>query len=133
MNDHLSDEDLQELKGKLEQRHKELGEDIRQELLRYDDEGYNELAGRVHDLEEESVADLLVDINLASVDHYLRELREVEEALERIRQGTYGVCVDTGEPIELARLRAYPTAKRSLHAQEIYEKTHAQAGGSRGY
>ncbi len=38
-------------------------------------------------------------------------LREIEEALERIRQGTFGVCLGTGQPIGKARLRARPWAK----------------------
>ena len=57
-----------------------------------------------------------------------RELREVEDALQRIRDGSYGICVDTGLPIEPERLEACPTAKRTARAQEIHERTHA--GGS---
>jgi RNA polymerase-binding transcription factor DksA len=38
-------------------------------------------------------------------------LKEIDEALERIRQGTYGLCLGTGAPIGKARLRAKPWAK----------------------
>jgi DnaK suppressor protein len=49
-------------------------------------------------------------------------LAEVNEALERIKKGTYGVCVDTGEPISNERLKALPYAKRTVEAQKEQEK-----------
>lgn len=49
-------------------------------------------------------------------------LQEVNEALERIQTGTYGVCVDTGEPISYERLKALPYAKRTVEAQKELEK-----------
>lgn len=49
-------------------------------------------------------------------------LGEVNEALERINTGTYGVCVDTGKPIPYERLKALPYAKRTVEAQEEQEK-----------
>ena len=97
-------------------------EDIRRLLLRSDDERYINLAGRVHDPQEESVADLLFDINLADISRNVREVRDIEKALIRIRTGTYGICMDTGEPIGYDRLKAYSTAKRVRRAQEIHEK-----------
>jgi RNA polymerase-binding protein DksA len=50
-------------------------------------------------------------------------LREIDEALERIRRGTYGVCLATGKPIGKARLKAKPWAKF------CYEYTLAQEQG----
>jgi DnaK suppressor protein len=50
-------------------------------------------------------------------------LREIDEALERIRQGTYGVCLATGKPIGKARLKAKPWARY------CYEYTLAQEQG----
>jgi DnaK suppressor protein len=49
-------------------------------------------------------------------------LEEVNEALERINTGTYGICVDTGEPIPFERLNALPYAKRTVEAQKEQEK-----------
>jgi len=121
----LTPEQIKEFQITLEKRYRELLEEIHQALLQSDEERFQKLAGEVHDMEELSVADLLVDLNYAEIDHLLDELREVEDALRRIREGTYGICVDTGLPIELERLKAYPAAKRTAKAQEIYEKTHA--------
>ena len=53
----------------------------------------------------------------------------VREALERIEYGTYGVCLDSGEPIEPARLEAVPWAKYSVKEQEKLDreaKTHQE-------
>jgi RNA polymerase-binding protein DksA len=44
------------------------------------------------------------------------ELAEVEAALERIRNGTYGVCEVTGQPISAERLRAIPWTRRGIAA-----------------
>lgn len=44
------------------------------------------------------------------------ELSEIDAALERIRNGTYGVCEKTGHPIPEARLRAFPTARTLIDA-----------------
>jgi RNA polymerase-binding transcription factor DksA len=81
------------------------------------------LADRVGDAEDESVTDLLVDLDLAEIDRDLEELRDVEAALGRIREQSYGVCVGCGGAVPFERLRAYPTAKRCLRCQGAREKT----------
>lgn len=49
-------------------------------------------------------------------------LKEINEALERIDQGTYGVCLGTGQPIGLARLQARPWCKYCIEYQKMLEK-----------
>lgn len=44
------------------------------------------------------------------IERRRKALREIDAALERIRSGEYGWCDETGEPIGLSRLIAYPTA-----------------------
>ncbi|WP_299020142.1 TraR/DksA family transcriptional regulator [uncultured Tepidimonas sp.] len=55
------------------------------------------------------------------------ELRAIDDALERIRQGTYGLCIDCGAEIPAARLHAAPTALRCLDCQARYERSHPVA------
>ncbi|HET9015637.1 MAG TPA: TraR/DksA family transcriptional regulator [Thermomicrobiaceae bacterium] len=50
------------------------------------------------------------------------ELAEIDQALQRIERGTYGRCIDCGEPIDPARLRALPTAARCFRCQERHER-----------
>ena len=120
----LSEQQLGEFKKILQERYRQLRMEISEELRRSDDERYIELAGRVHDPEEEAVADLLVDLNLAEIDRHIQELRQIDNALIRIAKGEYGICIDCEQPIGLERLKANPTAERCLPCQEVYEKTH---------
>ena len=121
----LTQAQLSELKQTLEHRQQTLREDIRRELLASDEESYSDLAGRVHDSGEESVADLLADMNITMIDRQVRELRRVEAALRRMDMGTYGECDECGCEIGYERLRSYPTAERCVECQALYEHTHA--------
>ncbi|RMF72877.1 MAG: TraR/DksA family transcriptional regulator [Planctomycetota bacterium] len=51
------------------------------------------------------------ELSLVLVEGERAILREIDEALERIENGTYGICAATGKPIGKARLRARPWAK----------------------
>jgi DnaK suppressor protein len=55
-------------------------------------------------------------------------LREVEEALIRVKEGTYGVCQECEEPISAKRLQALPWAKFCVRCQEMLGVMSAQAG-----
>jgi len=125
MKTELTELQYSELRDTLTARREELVEEIRRELIATDNEQFIDLAGRVYDSGEASVADLLYDLDLAVIDQHLASLREVERALDRMRQGTYGVCVDCGNPISYARLHAYPTAQRCREDQERFEQSHA--------
>lgn len=102
-----------------------LRDETREALSRSDSEGYAEIAGRVADLEDQSLADLLVDVNLAEITRDVREIRAIERALHRLALGTYGTCVSCGQPIERERLEAHPTANRCAACQRAYEHSHA--------
>lgn len=51
-----------------------------------------------------------------------RRLGDVDRALEKIEEGTYGVCDDTGEEIPKGRLEAVPEAIRTVEAQQRFER-----------
>jgi DnaK suppressor protein len=55
-------------------------------------------------------------------DRALQQIREINQALERIKSGDYGYCEDTGEPIGAARLLVMPTARLSVDAQSARER-----------
>ena len=50
-------------------------------------------------------------------------LNRIDQALTRLDNGTYGYCEDTGEPIDLRRLEAEPTATLTIAAQEARERS----------
>ena len=51
-----------------------------------------------------------------------RQIKEIEEALERIKHGEYGICEECGEPIPEQRLRLFPAAKLCVKCQEEYDQ-----------
>ncbi|MCI0382650.1 MAG: TraR/DksA C4-type zinc finger protein [Chlamydiae bacterium] len=61
-------------------------------------------------------------INLKLTDEELKILKQIERALEKITEGTYGICDITGEEIPLKRLEAVPYATMTVQAQEKFEK-----------
>ena len=68
-----------------------------------------------------AVADLETALDVAEVSRDAGELREVESALVRIKDGTYGECVECGANIPYARLAANPSAARCIACQEKLE------------
>jgi DnaK suppressor protein len=55
-------------------------------------------------------------------EHETAQLGDIEAALERVKAGTYGLCIDCGAIIPPARLIAYPTAKRCVGCQTQKEQ-----------
>jgi DnaK suppressor protein len=78
--------------------------------------------------DDRAVGDWARDIGLAQFEREAAELRAVESALKRVADGTFGECIDCGEPIARARLEANPSAERCIACQERVE---ARAGGVR--
>ena len=125
---HLKHSQIAHLDRKLEERNRELREEIRALLLQSDVEHHRDLAGMVGDVGDESVANLLADLDAAFIDRHVRDLREVEGARSRLAAGTYGVCVRCGQGIGYERLAVYPTAVRCFACEAQHEKTHAHEG-----
>tara|TARA_Y100001970_G_scaffold223368_1_gene274968 strand:+ start:153 stop:560 length:408 start_codon:yes stop_codon:yes gene_type:complete len=59
---------------------------------------------------------------LRTRDRERKLINKIDAALQRIADGSYGYCEETGEPIGLKRLEARPVATLSLEAQEMHEK-----------
>jgi DnaK suppressor protein len=61
-------------------------------------------------------------IELRARDRQRKLISKIDAALQRIEDGTYGFCEETGEPIGLKRLDARPIATLSIEAQERHER-----------
>ena len=61
-------------------------------------------------------------LELRARDRQRKLISKIDDALERIEDGTYGFCEETGEPISLKRLDARPIATLSVEAQERHER-----------
>lgn len=125
----LEADKLEALKASMRSRAGQLRDEIRQTLVKSDLEHYVQIADDVRDLEDESFADLMVDVNLAEIDRDLEELRLIEAAMARINEGSYGNCEDCDTPIEFERLSAAPFASRCFDCQTSFERNHFQRMG----
>jgi DnaK suppressor protein len=61
-------------------------------------------------------------IELRARDRQRKLIAKIDAALQRIDDGTYGYCEETGEPISIKRLEARPIATLSVEAQEQHER-----------
>jgi DnaK suppressor protein len=73
----------------------------------------------------ELIEDKQVDDALAA--QLRAELEAIERAERRLEDGTYGLSVESGEPIPAKRLETIPWAERTPEEQERYERTHGGA------
>ena len=62
------------------------------------------------------------NVEMRAINRQIKLISKIDSALKRIKEGTYGFCEDTGEPIGLKRLMARPVATLSIEAQEKHEK-----------
>ena len=62
------------------------------------------------------------NVEMRAINRQIKLISKIDAALRRIKDGTYGFCEDTGEPIGLKRLMARPVAKYTIAAQEKHEK-----------
>jgi len=74
------------------------------------------------DLADRASSETDRSIELRARDRQRKLISKIDAALERITDGSYGYCEETGEPISLRRLEARPIATLSIEAQEAHER-----------
>jgi len=121
----INREQIAEIEAGLRQRQKALNAEINDRIQQTSSRGMQEITGMVGDAADESVAHMMTDLDLSETTRDVNELREVEAALKRIEDGTYGECASCGASIDYERLKAYPTAARCVECQSQYEKVYA--------
>ena len=62
------------------------------------------------------------NVEMRAINRQIKLISKIDSALKRIKDGTYGFCEDTVDPIGLKRLMARPVATLSIAAQEKHEK-----------
>lgn len=113
----------------LRERAGQLRAEIRDTLARSGEESHARIAELARDMEDDAFADLVVDVNIADVHRDLKELNDIDRALQCLAASTYGICVDCEREISKARLEVQPTAERCIECQATYERTHAGEQG----
>lgn len=76
--------------------------------------GFSDLGDRAASEEQASIA-------LRIVDREQKLLPKIQQSLERIREGSYGYCLESGEPIGIPRLLARPTAEYCAEVKTLKE------------
>ncbi|MEO5765250.1 MAG: TraR/DksA C4-type zinc finger protein [Casimicrobiaceae bacterium] len=109
------------LEAQLRARQRELRGEVASQLKTQDDPRLVGLRNRMEDTDDWAVADAMAAMDISLVSRDLAVLSEVEAALARVADGTYGACVDCGADIPYARLEAYPAAIRCVACQERLE------------
>ena len=97
----------------------------RQDLLREAGETLSSLSeGGITepDLTDRATVETDRALELRTRDRSRKLISKIDQALERIENGTYGYCEESGEPIALRRLEARPIATMSIEAQERHER-----------
>ena len=117
----ISNAERAALEAKLRARLAELRAEIAGQLKTQDDPRLVGLRNRMEDTDDWAVADTMAAMDIAEVSRDLTVLADIEAALARIKDGSYGECVDCGVEIAYARLAAYPAAKRCVACQEVAE------------
>lgn len=127
----LTQSEKQRVAEALAERRNALRAEIRMELERAGHQHFADLAGEVADAGDASVADLLVDQDIAVVRRQVEELTLVEAAQKRLDDAGFGVCGDCGADIGLERLLAVPHATRCIACQAQHEKMYAHEANPR--
>lgn len=78
--------------------------------------------GKVAEYMEQASLECDCELQLAMKERVIKERKEIEEAIRRIEKGTYGICLECGEEIDLRRLLVKPTSKFCYHCQTRWEK-----------
>lgn len=105
---------------------------FRNKLLKWKEDLQKETVEILHHMQEESLNEPDVNdrastetdrsLELRTRDRARKLILKINQALERIEDGTYGYCEETGVPIGIARLDARPIATLCLEAQELHER-----------
>ena len=125
----LTQSQIDQLVDQLKADYQKLLREVRDELEDTGDQHRIDLLNsEPGDAGDESMANALSDFNVAMIDRQVHEVRDIEAAFRRVKDGEYGVCIECGEDIGFNRLQAYPTAKRCIVCQEKREKQYVQEG-----
>lgn len=118
--------DLQKFRSLLEQQRAELKDELARLQEETADQNQDEQGFGVSNHPADDATDLFIrERNLAVGGDLDQELEDVERALARIDEGTYGTCEVDGKPISIERLEARPAATMCIEHQREQERQEA--------
>ncbi|MEW6107931.1 MAG: TraR/DksA C4-type zinc finger protein [Nitrospirota bacterium] len=99
--------------------------EVKQEIAKYMSGETRQLVDTALDDGDWAVVDLSEDISLRRLSAHRKMLHEIDEAVRKINEGTYGICEECGEEISEKRLNVLPAATLCVDCQENKEKLEA--------
>lgn len=121
-----SEQEMRAIREALMDRLEGLIERIRSGLSESEQHQFAAILGQTSgDSSDEALATSLADLSAARIDLDVRQLRDLEDAKRRLAGAEFGVCLECGNPIPVARLLANPAARRCTECQNAFERTHA--------
>jgi DnaK suppressor protein len=121
--EYMSKEQLDHFRLILSSWKKDLMQEVDRTVLHMKDEAAN-----FPDPNDRATQESEFSLELRTRDRERKLIRKIDEALKRIDDGSYGFCLETGEPIGVKRLEARPVATLSVEAQERRERREKQFG-----
>ncbi len=121
--EYMSKEQLEHFRTILSSWKQDLMQEVDRTVLHMKDEAAN-----FPDPNDRATQESEFSLELRTRDRERKLIRKIDEALKRIEDGSYGYCLETGEPIGVKRLEARPVATLSVEAQERRERREKQFG-----
>jgi RNA polymerase-binding protein DksA len=122
----LNKKELEHFKKKLEKERKKVLEEMAELQSRNLMQSISDQSGEVsrysYHLGDTASLSYGREFSMGLAERQQRYIRQIEQALERIEEGTYGICKVTGDLIPVERLEEVPVAKYSVKGKEILEK-----------
>ena len=113
--------DLHRIEAQLRADRSRLLEDVRDRLHASGDADKLALLNHLESVGDWVEASVFADNDMALLRRELDHLSEIDAALVRIKDGTYGICTECGERIGASRLEAQPTALHCIACQQQIE------------
>lgn len=124
----MSKEQIAKFKAQLQQDRAAALGSVQEELRQTGDPDDLSLEKIPNDTGDRSEMDRETDTNIAMAQRHAAELEDIDAALGRIADGSYGECEECGVDIGMARLEAQPTARLCIECQERLEQKPDAAG-----
>ena len=112
MKKHLDEKTLKKIETKIR--------NLEQELINENNDEVFEISSEIVDA---ATRETMIIMQINKKKHKQRMLNEIKNALKKINNGTYGICEESGEPIELSRLEVNPLARYTIETQKELEES----------
>lgn len=94
--------------------------ELEQKLTEMSKEQFSD--GQVQDPGDQALTATMESLRMSLQDAEVEEYRGIVKALDKIKEGTYGICADCGNSISEKRLQSFPGTMRCLACQESFEE-----------